>query len=38
MLSKLNLKVPLIIASGPGGFGEYTKIEGFPWEYVVLTH
>lgn len=34
MLSKLNLKVPLIIASGPGGFGEYAKIEGFPWEYV----
>ncbi|MGB4262927.1 MAG: geranylgeranylglyceryl/heptaprenylglyceryl phosphate synthase [Fervidobacterium sp.] len=34
MLSKLNLKVPLIIASGPGGFGEYAKIDGFPWEYV----
>ncbi|HOQ39300.1 MAG TPA: geranylgeranylglyceryl/heptaprenylglyceryl phosphate synthase [Fervidobacterium sp.] len=34
MLSKLNLKAPLIIASGPGGFGEYAKIDGFPWEYV----
>ncbi|HOK87324.1 MAG TPA: geranylgeranylglyceryl/heptaprenylglyceryl phosphate synthase [Fervidobacterium sp.] len=34
MLSKLNLKVPLIIASGPGGFGEYAKMDGFPWKYV----
>ena len=34
MLSRLELKVPLIIASGPGGFGEYAKIDGFPWEYV----
>jgi len=30
-IRKLNLRSPLIIASGPGGFGEYLKIEGIEW-------
>ncbi len=31
---KLKLSIPLIIASGPAGFGEYGKLEDFPWEDV----
>jgi len=34
MFPRLELKVPLIIASGPGGFGEYSRFDDFPWEYV----
>lgn len=30
----LKLSIPLIIASGPAGFGEYGRLEDFPWESV----
>ncbi|MFN6991871.1 MAG: dihydroorotate dehydrogenase [Fervidobacterium sp.] len=30
----LELRTPLIIASGPAGIGEYLKIEGINWDYV----
>ncbi|WP_241498759.1 dihydroorotate dehydrogenase [Fervidobacterium thailandense] len=31
---RLELSVPVIIASGPAGFGEYGKLEDFPWQDV----
>ncbi|ODN30630.1 dihydroorotate dehydrogenase [Fervidobacterium thailandense] len=30
----MELSVPVIIASGPAGFGEYGKLEDFPWQDV----
>lgn len=33
-IKKLELKTPLVIASGPGGFGEYLKIKSINWNYV----
>lgn len=30
----LELRTPLVIASGPAGMGEYLKIEGINWDYV----
>ncbi|MGC8820924.1 MAG: HisA/HisF-related TIM barrel protein [Fervidobacterium sp.] len=30
----LNLRSPLVIASGPGGFGEYMNVEGIDWKKV----
>lgn len=30
----LNLRTPLIIASGPGGFGEYLAVRSLKWKYV----
>ncbi|WP_448376600.1 dihydroorotate dehydrogenase [Fervidobacterium sp.] len=30
----LNLRTPIVIASGPGGFGEYLKVESIDWSYV----
>lgn len=30
----LNLRTPLVIASGPGGFGEYLNVKSIDWRYV----
>lgn len=33
-MQHLELRTPLVIASGPAGIGEYLKIEGINWDYV----
>lgn len=30
----LNLRTPIVIASGPGGFGEYLNVSSVDWSYV----
>lgn len=32
--NKLKLRSPIIVASGPGGFGEYLNVGSIDWEYV----
>ncbi|MEN3042581.1 MAG: dihydroorotate dehydrogenase, partial [Fervidobacterium sp.] len=33
-MKKLKLRSPIIVASGPGGFGEYLNLGSINWEYV----